>query len=197
MKAYWPDSATPVQHGKKVAVVGGGNVAMDAAWLRPPSGRGSHHRLPPGTGGRAAARKEEVEHAKKRRHPVPLPDQSAGDSGGRSGLGAEHPLSGNGAGRAGRFRPPPSCAGGGQRDGAAHGLRHYGAGHLPQSAHQVHHRGSGNQKWGGIVADADTGLTPRPGVYAGGDAVSGAATVILTMGAGKTAASAIDRQLMG
>ena len=52
------------------------------------------------------------------------------------------------------------------------------------------------QKWGGIVADADTGLTSRPGVYAGGDAVSGAATVILAMGAGKTAASAIDRQLM-
>ena len=47
------------------------------------------------------------------------------------------------------------------------------------------------------MADADTGLTSRPGVYAGGDAVSGAATVILAMGAGKTAASAIDRQLMG
>ena len=53
------------------------------------------------------------------------------------------------------------------------------------------------QKWGGIVADADTGLTSRPGVYAGGDAVSGAATVILAMGAGKTAASAIDRPADG
>ena len=51
------------------------------------------------------------------------------------------------------------------------------------------------QKWGGIVADADTGLTSRPGVYAGGDAVSGAATVILAMGAGKNAAKAIDEYI--
>ena len=51
------------------------------------------------------------------------------------------------------------------------------------------------QKWGGIVAEEDTGLTSREGVYAGGDAVTGAATVILAMGAGKTAAEAIDRAL--
>ena len=51
------------------------------------------------------------------------------------------------------------------------------------------------QKWGGIVADADTGLTSRPGVYAGGDAVTGAATVILAMGAGKHAAKSIDEYI--
>ena len=50
------------------------------------------------------------------------------------------------------------------------------------------------QKWGGIIAD-ETGLTSREGVYAGGDAVTGAATVILAMGAGKTAAKAIDKYL--
>ena len=51
------------------------------------------------------------------------------------------------------------------------------------------------QKWGGIIVDEATGLTSREGVYAGGDAVTGAATVILAMGAGKTAASAIDQYL--
>ena len=56
-------------------------------------------------------------------------------------------------------------------------------------------KGLETQKWGGIVVHEDTGLTSRPGVYAGGDAVTGAATVILAMGAGKTAATAIDQAL--
>lgn len=51
------------------------------------------------------------------------------------------------------------------------------------------------QKWGGIIVEEATGLTSREGVYAGGDAVTGAATVILAMGAGKTAASAIDQYI--
>ena len=51
------------------------------------------------------------------------------------------------------------------------------------------------QSWGGIIADEQTGLTSREGVYAGGDAVTGAATVILAMGAGKNAAEAIDEYL--
>ena len=54
--------------------------------------------------------------------------------------------------------------------------------------------GLDTQKWGGIIAD-DNGLTSREGVYAGGDAVTGAATVILAMGAGKTAAKAIDEYI--
>ena len=53
------------------------------------------------------------------------------------------------------------------------------------------------QSWGGIIVNEETGLTSRPGVYAGGDAVTGAATVILAMGAGKAAAKAIHRQLSG
>ena len=52
------------------------------------------------------------------------------------------------------------------------------------------------EKWGGIITD-ENGLTTRENVYAGGDAVTGAATVILAMGAGKTAASAIDKKLQG
>ena len=53
------------------------------------------------------------------------------------------------------------------------------------------------QKWGGIVVEEETGLTSRENVYAGGDAVTGAATVILAMGAGKTAAKAIHEKLSG
>mgnify|MGYP003266022526 FL=1 len=55
-------------------------------------------------------------------------------------------------------------------------------------------KGLDTQKWGGIIAD-ENGLTSREGVYAGGDAVTGAATVILAMGAGKTAAAAIDEYI--
>jgi glutamate synthase (NADPH/NADH) small chain len=56
--------------------------------------------------------------------------------------------------------------------------------------------GLDTQKWGGIIAEEATGLTSREGVYAGGDAVTGAATVILAMGAGKNAAAAIDDYLI-
>ena len=56
-------------------------------------------------------------------------------------------------------------------------------------------KGLETQKWGGIITNGETGATSRPGVYAGGDAVTGAATVILAMGAGKTAAAAIDEYL--
>ena len=56
-------------------------------------------------------------------------------------------------------------------------------------------KGLETQKWGGIITEEETGLTSREGVYAGGDAVTGAATVILAMGAGKNAAKAIDDYL--
>ena len=58
-------------------------------------------------------------------------------------------------------------------------------------------KGLDTQKWGGIIADEKTGLTSREGVYAGGDAVTGAATVILAMGAGKDAAKAMDEYIQG
>ena len=56
-------------------------------------------------------------------------------------------------------------------------------------------KGLETQRWGGIIIDEATGATSREGVYAGGDAVTGAATVILAMGAGKTAAKAIDEYI--
>ena len=58
-------------------------------------------------------------------------------------------------------------------------------------------KGLETQKWGGIIINEDTGLTSREGVYAGGDAVTGAATVISAMGAGKLAAKSIDEYLSG
>jgi len=58
-------------------------------------------------------------------------------------------------------------------------------------------KGLETQKWGGIITEEETGLTSRTGVYAGGDAVTGAATVILAMGAGKNAAAAIDEYIGG
>ena len=58
-------------------------------------------------------------------------------------------------------------------------------------------KGLETKDWGGIVADEETGLTSRENVYAGGDAVTGAATVILAMGAGKNAAAAIHEKLSG
>jgi glutamate synthase (NADPH/NADH) small chain len=57
--------------------------------------------------------------------------------------------------------------------------------------------GLDTQKWGGIIADEETGQTSRRGIFAGGDAVTGAATVILAMGAGKKAAEAIDAYITG
>ena len=57
-------------------------------------------------------------------------------------------------------------------------------------------KGLETQKWGGIIADEKTGLTSRENIYAGGDAVTGAATVILAMGAGKEAAKAIHEDIL-
>ena len=68
-------------------------------------------------------------------------------------------------------------------------------GHAVSYTHLSTTKGLETQEWGGIIADEETGLTSREGVYAGGDAVTGAATVILAMGAGKNAAAAIDEYL--
>ena len=196
MKAYRPDSATPVQHGKKVAVVGGGNVAMDAARCARRLGaevtivyRRTEAELP--------ARKEEVEHAKEEgiafrflTNPLEI---LADDQGWVRSIRCQEMALGE-PDASGRRRPVPV-------EGSEMELPMdcviMALGTSPNPLIKSTTEGLETQKWGGIVADADTGLTSRPGVYAGGDAGSGAATVILAMGAGKTAASAIDRQLMG
>ena len=195
MKAYKEDSPTPILHNQKVAVVGGGNVAMDAARCAKRLGaeevfivyRRSEKELP--------ARAEEVEHAKEEGivfHLLNNPTQILGDENGnvkgmeciRMELGEPD--------ASGRRRPV-------EVPGSEFTLDVdcviMAIGTSPNPLIKSTTEGLETQKWGGIIVNEETGLTSREGVYAGGDAVTGAATVILAMGAGKTAATAIDQYI--
>ena len=195
MKAYQPGSDTPIEHAKRVAVVGGGNVAMDAARCAKRLGaeevfivyRRSEKELP--------ARAEEVEHAKEEDivfHLLNNPTQILGDENGnvkgmeciRMELGEPD--------ASGRRRPV-------EVPGSEFTLDVdcviMAIGTSPNPLIKSTTQGLETQKWGGIIVNEETGLTSREGVYAGGDAVTGAATVILAMGAGKTAATAIDQYI--
>ena len=195
MKAYQPGSDTPIEHAKRVAVVGGGNVAMDAARCAKRLGaeevfivyRRSEKELP--------ARAEEVEHAKEEDivfHLLNNPTQILGDENGcvkgmeciRMELGEPD--------ASGRRRPV-------EVPGSEFTLDVdcviMAIGTSPNPLIKSTTEGLETQKWGGIIVNEETGLTSREGVYAGGDAVTGAATVILAMGAGKTAATAIDQYI--
>ncbi|MEE1218358.1 MAG: NADPH-dependent glutamate synthase [Ruminococcus sp.] len=194
MKAYKDDSATPIMHAKKVAVVGGGNVAMDAARCAKRLGadevyivyRRSEDELP--------ARKEEVEHAKEEGIIFKLlnnPVEIIGDENEFvTGMKCVKMELGE-PDASGRRRPVVV-------DGSEFVLDVdaviISIGTSPNPLIKATTKGLDTQKWGGIIAD-ENGLTSREGVYAGGDAVTGAATVILAMGAGKTAASAIDEYI--
>ena len=189
--------------GGKVIVVGGGNVAMDAARTALRLGgdvtvvyRRSMEELP--------ARKEEVEHAmeegikfKLLHNPTRIlgyenPDDPRDPKNGcvtaveciRMELGEPD--------EKGRRRPV-------EVPGSEHILEAdcviMALGTSPNPLIKNTTAGLDTQKWGGIVVEEETGRTSREGVYAGGDAVTGAATVILAMGAGKTAAKAIDEYL--
>ncbi len=195
MKAYLPDSDTPIQHGRRVVVVGGGNVAMDAARCAMRLGadevsivyRRSMQELP--------ARKEEVEHAEEEGIVFRLltnPTEILGDENGfvRGIRCVQMELSE--PDDSGRRRPveKPDSAFEMECDCVIMAI-----GTSPNPLIKSTTAGLETQKWGGIIADDLTGQTSLPGVYAGGDAVTGAATVILAMGAGKDAAAAIDRYL--
>ncbi len=194
MKAYTPGSDTPIQHGKHVAVVGGGNVAMDAARCARRLGaevtvvyRRTEAELP--------ARREEVEHAMEEgivfkflTNPLEILGNEQGWV--RGARCQEMELGEPDA--SGRRRPVP-------KEGSEFELDLdcviMALGTSPNPLIKSTTAGLETQKWGGIIADETTGLTSREGVYAGGDAVTGAATVILAMGAGKNAAAAIDEYL--
>ncbi len=197
MKAYLPDSDTPIQHAKRVAVVGGGNVAMDAARCAKRLGadqvyivyRRSEKELP--------ARAEEVEHAKEEGIIFKLlnnPTQILGDeSGSVCGMECLEMELGE-PDASGRRRPV-------EKPGSEFVLDVdcviMSIGTSPNPLIKSTTAGLETQKWGGIIVNEETGLTSRENVYAGGDAVTGAATVILAMGAGKTAAKAIHEKLSG
>ncbi len=196
MKAYQPDSATPIQKGKKVAVVGGGNVAMDAARCAKRLGaevtiiyRRTEKELP--------ARKEEVEHAKEEGIKFmfltsPLEIYGNADGWVKSILCQEMKLGEPDA--SGRQKP---VAVEGSDFEVELDCVIMSIGTSPNPLIKSTTEGLDTQKWGGIIADEASGLTSRKGVYAGGDAVTGAATVILAMGAGKNSAAAIDDFLSG
>ena len=194
MKAYREDADTPILHAKKVAVVGGGNVAMDAARSALRLGaeevtivyRRSEEELP--------ARAEEVAHAKEEgvlfrmlSNPVEiLGDENEFVTGMRiqkMELGEPD--------ASGRRRPVPVEGSEFVLDTDAVIIA---IGTSPNPLLKSTTDGLETKSWGGIVAD-ESGQTTREGVFAGGDAVTGAATVILAMGEGKTAAAAIDEYI--
>ncbi len=204
MKAYKEDSQTPILRGRNVAVVGGGNVAMDAARTALRLGadnvyivyRRSMEELP--------ARKEEVEHAEEEgikfeilRNPVELIGYYNPDD-------RRDPKNGSVAGmkvikcklgepdEKGRRRPVEVA---GSEYVIDVDCVIMSIGTSPNPLIKDTTAGLEVNGHGGIIVEEETGKTSKEGVYAGGDAVTGAATVILAMGAGKTAAKAIDEYL--
>lgn len=193
MKAYCDDYMTPVKKGKKVAVIGGGNVAMDAVRTAKRLGaeahivyRRSEKDFP--------ARLEEVHHAKEEGiiiDALTLPKEILGDENGNViGMRCIHTKLGepDASGRA-SFIEIPESEFIMEADTVIMAL-----GTAPNPLISSTTKGLDINKWKCIVAD-EIGQTSREGVFAGGDAVSGAATVILAMGAGKKAAEAIDKYI--
>ena len=194
MKAYKQGSSTPIKSNKNVAVVGGGNVAMDAARCALRLGaenvyivyRRGMEELP--------ARKEEVEHAIEEGIIFKLltnPVEVLGDETGTvSGIKCVEMMLGE-PDSSGRRRPivKPNSEHIIEVDCVIMSL-----GTSPNPLIKSTTSGLNTESWGGIIID-DNGLTSVEGVYAGGDAVTGAATVILAMGAGKTAAAGIDEYI--
>lgn len=194
MKAYKEDSDTPIQHAKNVAVVGGGNVAMDAARCAKRLGAENVYIVYRRSEAEMPARNEEIEHAKEEgiifktlNNPVEI-------------LGDEH-----------KFVTGMKCIemelGEPDESGRRSPVEKKGSefvldvdcvimaiGTSPNPLIRNTTNGLETNRRGCFVAD-ENGLTSREGIYAGGDAVTGAATVILAMGAGKTAAKAMDEYI--
>ncbi len=193
MKAYLPEYDTPLKLVKRVAVVGGGNVAMDAARCAKRMGaevtivyRRSMEELP--------ARKEEVHHAEEEGIVFKLlnnPVKILGDENGRV-CGIECVQMELGEPDASGRRRPIVIEGSNftmDVDAVIMAL-----GTSPNPLLKSTTEGLESNKKGCLIAD-EKGATTRAGVFAGGDAVTGAATVILAMGAGKTAAVSIDEYI--
>ena len=194
MKAYREGYDTPIKHNSHTIVVGGGNVAMDAARCAKRLGsavtvvyRRSEEEMP--------ARREEIHHAKEEEivfrllcNPVRI---LADENGSVRGVECVEMELGE-PDASGRRRPRPV-------EGSEFVLEAdaviMALGTSPNPLIRKTTPGLSVNKWGCIVVDENTMATNREGVYAGGDAVTGAATVILAMGAGKKAAESIHAYL--
>ncbi|MBQ9756072.1 MAG: FAD-dependent oxidoreductase, partial [Clostridia bacterium] len=193
MKAYKDDASTPIIHGKKVVVVGGGNVAMDAARCAKRLG-GDVHIVYRRTLDELPARKEEVEHAMEEGIIFDLltnPTEIKGNENGWVSAITCIKMELGEPDASGRRRPV--AINGSEFDIEADVVI-MALGTSPNPLIKSTTEGLEVNKHGGIITD-ENGLTSVKAVYAGGDAVTGAATVILAMGAGKTAAKAIDEYL--
>lgn len=194
MKAYKEDSRTPVYHGKRVAVVGGGNVAMDAARSAIRLGAEKVYIVYRRSFDEIPARAEEVEHAQEETiefKTLTNPIRILGDDD-KNVCGIECVKMELGEpDESGRRRPFTV-------EGSEHVIDVdcviMAIGTSPNPLIKATTAGLEVNSRGGIVTD-DMGRTSREGVFAGGDAVTGAATVIKAMGAGKNAAVAIDEYL--
>ena len=203
MRAYEEDSITPISKGGKVAVVGGGNVAMDAARTALRLGaenvyivyRRSMEELP--------ARKEEVEHAEEEGIEFRLLCNPVEIVGYKNPDDPRDPKNGSVCGiRCVKMELGEADASGRRRPVEIPGSEFtldvntvvVAIGTSPNPLIKSTTEGLEVNKRGGIIID-ESGLTSRENIYAGGDAVTGAATVISAMGAGKVAAEAIDKAL--
>ena len=194
MKAYQQDSATPIKMSKNVAVVGGGNVAMDAARCALRLGAENVYIVYRRGMAELPARKEEVEHAIEEGiifKTLTNPTEIIGDETGTvCAIKCVEMMLGE-PDASGRRRPivKPDSEVIVEVDCVIMSL-----GTSPNPLIKSTTKGLNTESWGGIIVD-DNGLTSVEGVYAGGDAVTGAATVILAMEAGKVAAKGIDEYI--
>lgn len=195
MKAYTKDSDTPIRHGKTVAVVGGGNVAMDAARSAKRLGADNVYIIYRRGMEELPARKEEVEHAMEEGIIFKLltnPTKILGDE--KKNVVAiecvEMTLSD--ADESGRRKPVV-------KENSEHTIAVdiviMAIGTSPNPLIKNTTASLETETWGGIKVFDTSGKTSKDGVYAGGDSVTGAATVILAMGAGKNSAVAIDEYI--
>ncbi|SCH64252.1 Glutamate synthase [NADPH] small chain [uncultured Eubacterium sp.] len=198
MKGYkFPEAPTPVKVGKRVAVVGAGNVAMDAARTAKRLGAEEVYIVYRRSEEEAPARLEELHHAKEEGIIFKFLNNPAAIVGDDNGWVKGMEIIKQELGEpdaSGRRRPVPV-------EGSNYILDVetviIAIGQSPNPLIRHTTPGLECQKWGGIIVNEETMESSKENVYAGGDTVTGAATVILAMGAGKKAAAAIDEKLSG